>query len=74
MGSEDPSLTCVLTLGDIINGRHASQEEDIADLDLVLKLLNPLVRSKCAFTDMPIMSERDLAAPESRVDPQTPSL
>ncbi len=41
--AEIPPLTCVLTLGDIINGRHETQEKDVADLDMVLSLLQPLV-------------------------------
>ncbi|KAK9838821.1 hypothetical protein WJX74_003943 [Apatococcus lobatus] len=40
--AQEPQLSCVLTLGDIINGRHATQQEDIQDLDLVLELLQPL--------------------------------
>ncbi|KAK9848481.1 hypothetical protein WJX84_012363 [Apatococcus fuscideae] len=38
----DPQLACVLTLGDIINGQHETQERDIQDLNLVLHLLQPL--------------------------------
>ena len=41
--THEPELSCVLTLGDIINGRHASQQSDIKDLDLILQLLEPLV-------------------------------
>lgn len=43
--AQEPKLSCVLTLGDIINGRHGSQEQDIQDLDLILDLLQPLVGS-----------------------------
>ena len=43
LAAQQPRLTCLLTLGDIINGRHDTQDKDILDLSRVLHLLRPLV-------------------------------